>query len=173
MEAAPDVVIRPAVPGDAARLLRLRRKLAAETPFMLLEPSECRHSARDEAQRIRLFGARPHSLILVAEQGRVLVGTLAAIGDDLQRLRHAAALALGVVQTHWGCGIGSRLIETAMAWSREQGIRRLELTVPTINLRAIALCLRAGFQVEGLRRASLALEGCYVDEYLMSAIERV
>ncbi|MBT2323609.1 GNAT family N-acetyltransferase [Variovorax paradoxus] len=165
------VVVRPAVPADAARLVKLRRKLFAETQFMLLDPSEFRSTAKDEAQRIRLFDAKANALILVAQDGEVLVGTLVASSNELLRLAHSAVLALGIGQSHWGKGIGSRMIAEAVAWSRQNGIRRLELTVHTTNLRAIAVYLRAGFQVEGLRRASLVIDGRYVDEYLMAIIE--
>ena len=165
-----EFVVRPALLSDAARLVKLRRALFAETHFMLLEPKEFRSTAKDEAHRIRFFEAKFNALLLVAEEGQELVGTLIVSGDELQRLHHSAALALGVKQAHWGRGIASRMIGDAIAWSRGRGIRRLESTVQTNNLRAIGICLRAGFQIEGLRRASLAIEGRYVDEYLMSLI---
>jgi RimJ/RimL family protein N-acetyltransferase len=165
-----DLVVRPALLSDAARLVKLRRTLFSETHFMLLKPSEFKSTAKDEAHRIRFFDAKPNALLLVAEEGQELLGTLIVLGDELQRLHHSAALALGVKQAHWGRGIASRMIGNAIAWSRGRGIRRLELTVPTNNLRAVRVCLRAGFQIEGLRRASFAIEGRYVDEYLMSAI---
>jgi RimJ/RimL family protein N-acetyltransferase len=60
-----------------------------------------------------------------------------------------------------------------MAWSREAGLRRVELTVHTTNVRAVNLYLRSGFQVEGVRRSSLLVSGKYVDEYLMSVVNEV
>jgi RimJ/RimL family protein N-acetyltransferase len=44
------------------------------------------------------------------------------------------------------------------------------LTVHTSNLQALGLYLRYGFQVEGVRRHSLLVDGRYVDEYLMSRL---
>lgn len=165
-----DVLVRPALLSDAARLVKLRRTLFAETHFMLLESKEFRNTAKDEAHRIRFFDAKPNALLLVAEDGEELVGTLIVSGDELRRLHHSAALALGVKQAHWGRGIASRMIDGAIAWSRGRGIRRLELTVSTHNLRAISVCLRAGFQIEGLRRSSLVVDGRDVDEYLMAIL---
>lgn len=62
------------------------------------------------------------------------------------------------------------MIEDTVRWAPGAGVRRLELTVHTTNLRAIAVYLRAGFEVEGRRRSSLFVEGRYVDEYLMSRL---
>jgi RimJ/RimL family protein N-acetyltransferase len=52
-------------------------------------------------------------------------------------------------------------------------LRRVELTVHTTNQRAIAAYKRCGFQVEGVRRSSLLVDGKYVDEYLMAVINDV
>jgi len=45
---------------------------------------------------------------------------------------------------------------------------RVELTVHTTNQRAFELYQRHGFEVEGIRRKSLLVNGRLVDEYLMS-----
>jgi RimJ/RimL family protein N-acetyltransferase len=79
-------------------------------------------------------------------------------------------LALGVAKSHWGQGIASRMLDEAVAWSVQARLKRLELTVHTTNLRAIAVYLRSGFRVEGVRRCSLRIDGQYVDEYLMSLV---
>lgn len=167
---ARSVVVRPAAESDAAGLVALRRKLFAETQFMLPEREEFTWTAKDEARRILLFSARPNALILVAQDDRKLVATLTAVGDEFHRLRHSATFALGVAKSHWNRGIASRMVAETVAWSRSVGIRRLDLTVATTNLPAMTVALRAGFQVEGVRRSSLLLDEKYVDEYLMSVI---
>jgi hypothetical protein len=53
----------------------------------------------------------------------------------------------------------------------DAGLHRLELTVHTSNLQALGLYLRHGFQVEGVRRHSLLVDGRYVDEYLISRLQ--
>jgi RimJ/RimL family protein N-acetyltransferase len=96
------------------------------------------------------------------------VGLLTAVGGEPNRLRHSAALALGVAKSHWGQGIATAMVQEAVSWSTTAGVTRLELTVHTTNLAAVAVYLRCGFEVEGRRRRSLFVDGVYVDEYLMS-----
>jgi RimJ/RimL family protein N-acetyltransferase len=164
------VVVRRAEEADAENLLALRSAIFAETEFMLWEPGEFRDTADDERARISRLNSQPNSLCLVACAGEQLVGFLNAMGAQVNRLRHSTTLALGVLRGHWGHGVATALINAALSWSREAGLRRVELTVHTTNRRAIKVYQSAGFQVEGVRRSSLCVSGQYVDEYLMSVL---
>ena len=66
--------------------------------------------------------------------------------------------------------VGSALLNAALEWSRDAGLKRVDLTVHTTNERALSLYRRLGFEIEGTRRSSLLVSGRYVDEYLMSFI---
>jgi RimJ/RimL family protein N-acetyltransferase len=164
------VIVRRAQEADAANLLALRIALFEETEFMLWEPGEFRDNTEDERQRIVRLNSRPNSLCLVAADREQLVGFLNAMGGQVNRLRHSTALALGVLRSHWGKGVASAMLDEVLAWSRQVGLARIELTVHTTNERAIGVYQRSGFQIEGTRRRSLLVSGRYVDEYLMSVI---
>jgi RimJ/RimL family protein N-acetyltransferase len=56
------------------------------------------------------------------------------------------------------------------SWARERGFHRLELTVMTHNERAIRLYKKMGFEVEGVKKHSLFVNGEYVDEYYMAKL---
>jgi len=163
-------VVRRAFETDAPALIALRRRLFEETSFMLWEPAEFTNTEDDERARIIRLGQQSNSLVLVADVGTQLVGLLSTIGGERNQLRHSALLALGVAKSHWSQGIASRMVQEAIAWSLAASLKRLELTVHTTNLRALSVYLRCGFEVEGLRRSSLLVDGKYVDEYLMSLL---
>nr|WP_257144309.1 GNAT family N-acetyltransferase [Bacillus pseudomycoides] len=55
-------------------------------------------------------------------------------------------------------------------WARLHDIWRLELTVMAHNTRAQALYKKAGFEQEGVKKASLIVEGERVDEYYMAKL---
>ncbi len=73
---------------------------------------------------------------------------------------------------HGGRGHGTAMITSAVALSRSQGFRRMELTVATSNTRAIGVYERAGFSFEGVLRdySYLASEGRYIDEQVMGLL---
>ncbi len=163
-------LVRRAVEADALALIELRRRLFAETSFMLLEAAEFTNTADDERKRIARLQGRSNCAVLLAEVAAQPVGVLTAAGGELNRLRHSATLALGVAKPHWGHGIATAMVREAVRWSATAGLTRLELTVHTTNMAAIAVYLRCGFEVEGRRRKSLFVDGAYVDEYLMSRV---
>jgi RimJ/RimL family protein N-acetyltransferase len=137
---------------------------------MLWEPAEFTHTGDDERKRIARFTSQPNSLLLIAEAESQAIGLLSAVGGERNRLRHSAVLALGVANSHWRKGVATRMVQESIAWSINARLKRLELTVHTTNLRALSVYLQCGFQVEGVRRRSLFVDGMYVDEYLMSII---
>lgn len=164
----PTVSVRQAREDDAAGLLALRQAVFEETDFMLWEPAEFKDTEDDERKRIARLTSATNSSCFVATEQTLVVGFLNAMGSPVNRLRHSTTLALGVRRSHWSQGVGSALLTEALAWSRSAGLARLELTVHTTNRRAFELYRRHGFEVEGVRRKSLLVNGQYVDEYLMS-----
>ncbi len=163
-------IVRRALETDAPALIALRRRFFEETTFMIWEPAEFRDTEDDERARIMRLSRQPNSVLLVAEAEAELVGLLSATGRERNQLRHSALLSLGVARSHWSQGIATRMMQEAIAWSLAAGLKRLELTVHTANLRAVSLYMRHGFQVEGKSRSSLCVQGKYVDEYFMSLI---
>lgn len=65
-------------------------------------------------------------------------------------------------------GIGWALLEQAVEWGRENGVRKLELHVFPHNDPAVRLYERFGFVREGLRRGHYRRSGGFVDAILMA-----
>jgi len=65
-------------------------------------------------------------------------------------------------------GIGRSLLQTAVDWARETGVRKLELHVFPWNEPAIALYESFGFEREGLRKGHYLRDGIPVDAILMA-----
>lgn len=94
-----------------------------------------------------------------------------------QRFRNAHIVYLGGVAVdpdRQGGGIAGQMLQAAIAWSRERGYHRMELTVAVENTRAIALYEKLGFVREGILRdyTWLQTEGIFIDEQVMALILR-
>jgi len=57
-----------------------------------------------------------------------------------------------------------------MEWAQGNNIKRLELTVMKHNQAGIALYKKHGFEIEGIKKSSMLVNGSYVDEYYMAKI---
>ena len=73
-----------------------------------------------------------------------------------------------VAATHRRRGIGRMLLEQAVSWARDAGVRKLELHVFPWNEPAIRLYETFGFEREGLRRGHYRRDRAYVDAILMA-----
>ncbi len=67
-------------------------------------------------------------------------------------------------------GIGERLIRQTLDAARAFGLRRVELTVRENNAVAIALYKRVGFEIEGLQRNAIKVDGAYENVVLMAIL---
>ncbi len=77
---------------------------------------------------------------------------------------------VGILEAFTSRGIGTALFEALDAWAREHHIHRLELSVMVHNARGVGLYQKMGFQIEGIKKDSLLVDGVYVDEYYMGKI---
>lgn len=88
------------------------------------------------------------------------------------RRSHVGQIGMAVHDAYQGRGIGrallGELIANAFDW---MDIRRLELTVFTDNVPAIALYESCGFVREGTHLAYALRAGRYVDAYAMARIK--
>lgn len=162
----PDVEIRPARASDAAAFLEFWRGIVAEERFVRTEVVDApvrayrrrfrRHDDDDETDLVAIVGGR-------------LVGHVNVQRERHPVTRHVASLSIAVAADVRGLGIGTRLMEEAVGWSRRAGVEKLVLAVYPHNEAAIALYRRFGFVEEGrLARHSRKSYG-YEDEILMAA----
>lgn len=162
--------IRKITVEDAGAFLEMCRAMDSETKFMMLEPGERTLSVDEQRERIRSLNERDNATILVAEVNGELVGFIFADGGWYHRNRHSAHIVIGIRTGYTGQGIGKQLFRELFAWAPQHGLTRLELTVMAHNQPGVHLYQKMGFEVEGLRRHSLIVDGQYVDEYAMSKL---
>lgn len=163
-------IIREIRESDAEDFLSLCRRLDEESKFMLLEPGERTTTLEEQRLRIREILSADNQVILVAEEAGALVGYLLASRGRYARNRHEAYLVIGILEKYTGQGIGTALFKKMETWAGEHGIHRLELTVMAHNQRGVGLYKKMGFEIEGIKKDSLRVDGVYVDEYYMGKI---
>jgi len=137
-------VIEPLLPGDGPRLRSIRLRALADAPDAFattLAASEGRPPEAWEAQVRELptfvwrEGDADLGMVRVAPHDRdVVVGYL---------------ISLWVAPEARGRGVGAALVDAAVAWAREAGLRRLLLDVGEHNAAARRLYERRGFVATG------------------------
>ncbi len=169
---ADNIILRPALPEDAAQVIAYMRRIFAEPGVNLITaPDEFNPTTESEARLIADMNRSANSLFLVAEDDGRIVGHLTLQGGKRRHVRHAATLGITVAEEWRNRGVGRRLITDALHWARDGGVlTRIELFVFTRNTNAIHLYESCGFEVEGRRRHSTFRDGVYLDDLLMSLL---
>jgi RimJ/RimL family protein N-acetyltransferase len=161
------LVIRLAHPRDAGPLVALAEAIAAEPEGWLISDGNWR-TVVDERRFLRALRRYRDAAVYVAETESGVVGRLSLGRDPHPASRHVADLGLMVAVTHRRQGIGRALLDQAVSWAREVGVRKLELHVFPHNEPAIALYESFGFRREGYREAHYRRGDGYVDAILMA-----
>ena len=161
-----DFRIRPAEPGDAGALVELANAVGSEPEGWLITTSNWR-SAGEERRYIRSLRRYPHAAVFVAEAPDGIIGRLSVGRDPHPASHHVADLGLMVAVSHRRRGVGTAMLEAAVAWAREAGVRKLELHVFPHNEAALSLYDRIGYRRVGTRQGHFRRRGGYVDAILM------
>ena len=66
--------------------------------------------------------------------------------------------------------IGTEFFKRLNIWAEESKVVRLELTVICENESAKHLYTNSGFEIEGIKRKSVCVDGTYLDEYYMARV---
>lgn len=113
---------------------------------------------------------RTGSFFVHEENGDVTAFCKIARGE--LHTRHVAYISLLAVDPALeGKGVARRMMLEAIERLRGEGTRRVELTVESTNLRAIAFYEKLGFEVEGrLRQGYLSPHEGYVDDLVMGRL---
>jgi RimJ/RimL family protein N-acetyltransferase len=164
-------ILRHAEVEDAEKLIELMRKLDVETTFLLREADEFTLTIDQEKEFIKKQQDSEVNLLILVEVDGKVIGSCGINGNTRKRLRHSANLGIAILREYWGMGIGKKLIETGIKWTKENDMSRITLQVDTNNYRAISLYLKLGFEIEGtLKNDKILSDGSYRNTYTMALL---
>lgn len=162
--------IRKCKINDAEAYLRMLKQLDQETSFMLYEPGERETTVEETRRRLESVKKAENKILFVAKAEDDIVGFIEGHGGTLSRNRYTLYVVIGILEDYQGKGIGSKLFARLEEWAKENRIHRLELTVMEHNRPAMYLYEKCGFQVEGMRKKSLYVDGEFINEFYMGKV---
>ncbi len=137
--------VRRATLNDAAAMGRGMKTVADEGRWLATP------AGADESEltaRFRTAISEGHALFVVEESGRVL----GCLGLHPHRADGVLDLGMWLLPEARGRGGGRALVRAAIDNAQTTGAHKVELEVFPDNGRAISLCSRMGFEIDGVRR---------------------
>jgi len=143
--------VRQARPEDAVSLLEMFRKVVAESDFLLTTLLEARMlTVEQEKEFIASYQQNPRNLFMVAEVNDTLAGSMSVTLSKWKKQSHVGEFGIVILREYWNLGIGRRMINTMLQWSKEHpSIRLIQLSVLANNDKAIRMYKNFGFKEQG------------------------
>ena len=91
-------------------------------------------------------------------------GDMSLFGNNVEMTKHRANVSLGIREMADQDRIGKELLNAGIRWAGNNGIYRLELSLPVNRTHLIELYRTLGFLTEGERIDSLLIDGEYTNE---------
>ena len=110
-----------------------------------------------------------HPQFVALSAGEV-VGWCDVTPKDRPTYAHAGVLGMALLPPFRGRGIGADLIRRSLDGAKAFGFHRVELTVREKNTSAVQLYKKVGFEVEGLLRDAVQVDGVYENMLLMAVL---
>jgi RimJ/RimL family protein N-acetyltransferase len=162
-------LIRQPSVDDAEAIINYSKILFASTDQVLTTLEEYTITVENEKTWVQNLNDNPNALLLIAHHNNQIVGFLFFMPNTKKKNVHTGEFGVNVHPNFQGIGIGYRLIETLLAWARDnKQIEKVSLKVFSTNIQAIKLYKNLGFIEEGRHiKAIKQLNGEYVDSVQM------
>lgn len=163
------ICIERAKSQDAEELLRWMQVVGGETDNLTFGSEGMQISVEEEETYLSALSDSKKSAMFVAKIDGKIVGTASFQGMERARMSHRGSVAVAVKKSEWGKGIGRKLLETVIAFAKDEaGAEILSLEVRSDNKRAIRLYESLGFERIGQFRGFFKIADELVDFDLMN-----
>jgi RimJ/RimL family protein N-acetyltransferase len=164
-----EISVRPIAYGDAPALHKGLHLVVQEAVHIGIEP-EGVGDLPAMIERVRRYLTRPRATQLVAELEGEVVGAIAINPGPFGRKdQHWCSLALWLVPSARGIGVGTALVKAALRWSADEGFEKVVAEVFSTNAPSLRLFRKFGFVTEGRQKRLFVLPGIgYIDNILLA-----
>ncbi|MDO4321849.1 MAG: GNAT family N-acetyltransferase [Lachnospiraceae bacterium] len=163
------VTVRSPKASDARALLAHMKRTSKETYFMSQYPEEILLTEQEEEEYLEKIGRDADDFMISAFWDGELVGNISVHRiRNLSKYRHRGGLGVSIQERACDMGLGTALLEEALAFAERTSFEQIELGVFSDNPRALHLYEKAGFeQIGRIPRAFKLKDGTYRDEIQM------
>lgn len=163
------VLIREATPQDAEMLLACIKAYILNSEFIPKLAQEITLTPTITEEWIQSFIEKDNSMLLVALHQNEIIGNIDLTGSARKIMEHTAMVGMGMLAEWRNFGLGTKLMEAAIAWAKENPILELLwLQVYTQNSPGVNLYRKMGFSENGLIKNYFKHDGIYYDSLSMT-----
>lgn len=153
------------------QILKMIEKLSDESDNLPFTSEDFGVKSENLKTYIEQMNNEPHSIFLVVEHDGEPIGFGYLEGGRRERTYHCVNLGMGVLEAYSNQGIGRAILIELIRYAMESDcIAKIDLQVRKDNRRAINIYKGSGFEVEGINRRALFINGEFYDYLNMGKI---
>jgi RimJ/RimL family protein N-acetyltransferase len=168
------VVVRNAVPQDAAGIIEVMRDVFDEREYHLSILDDFTGTEAELRTSIQKFIDDPGKLMLVADAGGRIVAIMEFENDYRTRMKHRGTVWMSIASGMREQDLGTIIALHGWRWAENNPlIEKVYMHVLHTNTRSIGLCRKLGFVEEARLRNDVKLgPGLYADVVILSRYAR-
>ena len=161
-----EIALRFAKPSDYEAVQAYLEQLATETIFTNQYPGKPRPTQEEFEKAIS------NCWMKLALEGNKVVGLLSIHPHKPNHpwLNKTCSFGVHMLEAYHHNGLGHHFMEMLEQYAKEHKMHRIEGTVRHQNVNAIALYLKHGFLIEGMKKECAYINGVWHNEYMIAKI---
>ena len=166
-----DICISLPTKIDYIDILSILKKIADESNEFTFTSEDLGMDKNMFGEYIEKFFLYENSIFLIARYKDELAGFAYLEGGKRARTFHSASLGIGILKKFRGIGIGKLLIKELLDFAtNSRYIAKIDLQVKLDNKVAINLYKSFGFNIEGINKRAIYINGRFIDYANMGLI---
>ncbi|TQQ85686.1 GNAT family N-acetyltransferase [Peptacetobacter hominis] len=161
------LTLRNAVTSDAEEIVAFFKEVSDESLNLSFSSDEYEISPYQEKVFISSINRNYSSIIILGFIDDEICCIAEMISPPERRLSHNSNFSITVRKKYWNMGIAKTVIPEAIDYAKTVDIKNITLSVRSENSAAINLYKRFGFEVCGIRKDYICINGNYDDEIIM------
>ncbi len=167
-----EVTLRNPKNSDVEAFLKFRKLISEETVFTNQYPEQPEIPEEILIAKWENISNSKSSLILYAFDGEEIIGNMALTNEEPQHpwKKHVAAFGMFILKDYCGNGLGTHLMKIIDDHALVSRIKRIEGYIRATNNKALAMYVKNGFEIEGLRKNTAFINGKMHHEYSIAKL---
>ena len=166
-----EVVFREASQEDAEKMIKFYNEVGGETDFLSFGKNEFIKEISAYKTNIDGVKGEVNSIIVLVTAEDQIIAIASIHSNQKARTKHVGTLGIVIGKQYWGLGLGRKLMDYLIEWSKSNGVtKKISLITNENNNIAIGLYKQIGFGVEGLIRNDNYINGVFNNTIIMGLL---
>lgn len=166
-----EVVLRDAKENDAKEIIEFYNIVGGETTYLSFVAGEYKVGIKQQEDLIKSTNeSNNNTMILGTIDDKIMaIGTITS--NQKKKGKHVAILGIVIKEEYCNLGLGKLMMDELIGWCKSNGITsKISLVVRKDNPRAVELYKKCGFEVEGVLKNEVYIDGEFFDLVAMGLI---